>query len=63
MTEIELLKKRLAEANAEIDVLRIRLTNVTFLLKSEMVASGNLPKSKPGKHGQVSSLVREAISN
>jgi hypothetical protein len=44
MTEIELLKKQLAEANVEIDSLRLRLSNVTLLLKKEMTASGNLPK-------------------
>jgi len=47
MTEIEFLKKQLAEANTEIDALKLRLSNVMLLLKSEMAASGNLPKPKP----------------
>ena len=44
MNEIELLKKQLAEANAEIDNLRLRLSNVTLMLKKEMLDSGKLPK-------------------
>jgi len=46
MTEIEQLKEQLAEARAENQSLMLRLSNVTFLLKKEMVASGNLPKLK-----------------
>ncbi len=44
MTEIELLKKQLAEAQAEIAELRLRLSNSTALLKIEMTESGKLPK-------------------
>jgi len=44
MTEIESLKKQLAEANAEIESLRLRLSNVTLLLRKEMTESGKLPK-------------------
>jgi hypothetical protein len=44
MTEIELLKKQLAEANTEIESLRLRLSNVTLLLRKEMTESGKLPK-------------------
>jgi hypothetical protein len=44
VTEIELLKKQLAEAQAEIAELRLRLSNSSLLLKIEMTASGKLPK-------------------
>ena len=44
MTEIELLKKQLAEAHAEIVELRLRLSNSSTLLKIEMTESGKLPK-------------------
>ena len=44
MTEIELLKKQLAEAQAEIAELRLRLSNSSMLLKIEMTESGKLPK-------------------
>ena len=44
MTEIELLKKQLAEARAEIVELRLRLSNSSMLLRIEMTASGKLPK-------------------
>jgi regulator of replication initiation timing len=47
MTEIELLKKQLAEAMAENQALTLRLENVMLLLKSEMTASGKLPKPQP----------------
>jgi len=47
--EILILKKELAEAKAEIEVLMLRLSNVTVLLKKEMVASGSLPKPTPAK--------------
>jgi hypothetical protein len=46
MDEIELLKKRLAEAEREIKTLRLQLSNVMVLLKKEMTASGNLPNLK-----------------
>jgi len=44
MTEIELLKKQLAEAKAEIEDLTLRLRNTMFLLRKEMSESGKLPK-------------------
>jgi hypothetical protein len=44
--EIEAIKKELAEALAEIENLKLRLNNVTLLLKSEMTRSGSLPKPK-----------------
>ena len=44
MIEIELLKKRLAEANTEIESLRLRLSNVTLLLRKEMTESEKLLK-------------------
>jgi hypothetical protein len=50
------LKKELAEAKAEIEHMRLRLANVTYLLKKEMVASGNLPKPTPPE-------IRRAILN
>jgi prefoldin subunit 5 len=42
--EIQLLQKELEAAQAEIQSLRLRLNNVTFILKEEMKASGTLPK-------------------
>ena len=50
MNEVETLKKSLAEANAEIDNLQLRLSNALLLLKKEMTASGSLPK--PGTDSQ-----------
>jgi len=47
MTEMEALKKELEEAKVEIESLRLRLANVTLLLKKEMVESGKLPKPEP----------------
>jgi hypothetical protein len=44
MTEMEALKKELEKAKAEIESLRLRLANVTLLLKKEMVESGKLSK-------------------
>jgi len=44
MTEIENLKRELAEAKAEIQSLHLRLDNVTLLLKMEMSDSGKHPK-------------------
>jgi hypothetical protein len=44
MSEIETLKKQLAEAEAEIECLKLRLANVTVLFKKEMTASASLPK-------------------
>jgi hypothetical protein len=56
MTEIELLKKQLAEANAEIESLRLRLSNVTLLLKKEMTESGKLSKPQPEETARVDSM-------
>jgi len=44
VTEIQLVKKQLAEAKAEIADLRLRLSNSSMLLKIEMTESGKLPK-------------------
>jgi hypothetical protein len=41
--EIEMLRKELAAANVEIENLRLRLSNVTYILKEEMTSSGRLP--------------------
>jgi hypothetical protein len=49
---MQLLKKELAEARAEIESLRLRLNNTTFLLKKEMTASGSLPNPKLNKVDQ-----------
>lgn len=46
MTEIELLKRKLAEAEAEIIVLRLRVSNLLLLLRKEMTSSGRTPESK-----------------
>jgi len=45
MPEADVLKKELKEARVEIENLKLRLSNVTFLLKKEMQVSGKLPKS------------------
>jgi hypothetical protein len=42
--DIEALQKELAAAKAEIQSLRLRLNNVTYILSEEMTASGRLPK-------------------
>jgi hypothetical protein len=44
MTELETLRKQLAEAKAEIDALRLQLSNATFLYKAELTKSGKLTK-------------------
>ncbi len=48
MTETERLKKELAEARAEIENLKLQLSNVTFMLKKEMKEAGKLPKEPGG---------------
>jgi hypothetical protein len=45
--EVEALKKELAEANAEIAHLRLRLGNANLLLRAEMAETGKLPKLEP----------------
>jgi len=42
--EIETNKKELAKAKAEIDELKLQLSNVTLLLKKEMAVSGKIPR-------------------
>ena len=44
MNEREDLKKQLAQAQAGIADLKLRLSNSTMLLKIEMTASGKLPR-------------------
>jgi len=46
MSETETLNKLLTEAKAEIESLRLRLDNVTFLLRKEMTEGG---KALPGR--------------
>jgi hypothetical protein len=48
--DVHALKKDLAAALAEIEHLRLRLANVTFLLKKEMRETGKLPTPKNGDH-------------
>ena len=50
MTEIEILKKMLAEAKAENQSLRLQLDNVTLLLRKEMVVAGKPPKYQNAAH-------------
>jgi regulator of replication initiation timing len=52
MSEIEQLKKQLAEAKAENDRLRLQLENTMLLLRSEMTSSGKLPKPEDYKGRQ-----------
>jgi hypothetical protein len=42
--EKEALKKELEAAKIEIEMLNLRLANVTLLLRKEMTVSGKLPK-------------------
>ena len=42
MSETETLNKLLTEAKTEIESLRLRLDNVTFLLRKEMTEGGKL---------------------
>ena len=39
-----MLKKKLAAAEAEIQSLTLRLSNVTLLLRKEMIAGGKMPE-------------------
>jgi hypothetical protein len=48
MTEIERLKKELAEAKAENDLLRLQLDNVTLLYRQILIGDGKLPKVSRG---------------
>ena len=45
-SEVDSLKKELALAKAEIELLRLQLSNTMLLLKGEMTKSGTLPKRK-----------------
>ncbi len=45
--ELLSLEKELALAKAEIEELKLRLSNVTFLLTKEMTSSGTMPKIDP----------------
>jgi hypothetical protein len=42
--ETEALRHELRAAQAEIESLKLRLSNVMYLLKQEMTVSGKLPK-------------------
>ena len=54
MTEVEYLKKELAEAKAENDRLRLQLDNVTLLYKQMLVEAGKLPKPSKGSGQPIS---------
>ena len=54
MTEIERLKKELADAKAENDRLRLRLDNVTLLYRQEMLAASKLSKGAKEKGESIS---------
>jgi regulator of replication initiation timing len=54
MTEIERLKKELADAKAENDRLRLRLDNVTLLYRQELLAASKLPKAAKEKSEPIS---------
>jgi hypothetical protein len=54
MTEIERLKKELAEAKAENDRLRLQLDNVTLLYKQGLLAESKLPKPWTGSGNPIS---------
>jgi hypothetical protein len=45
-SEVEALKKELALARAEIELLRLQLSNTMLLLKGEMTKSGTLTRPK-----------------
>ncbi len=60
--ELLSLEKELAQAKAEIEELKLRLSNVTFLLTREMTASGSLPKIDP-ETGLPTSNQGKATSN
>jgi hypothetical protein len=47
--ENKALKLQLAAAQAEIEMLKLNLSNVTLLLKHEMTASGKLPDPRTDK--------------
>jgi hypothetical protein len=48
MTEIDRLKKELADSKAENQKLRRQLDNVTLLYKQMLVEAGKLPKASNG---------------
>ena len=48
MTDVDAFKKELKEAQAEIENLKLRLNNVTLMLRKEMQESGRLPKQPDG---------------
>jgi len=50
--EMQALKKELADVKVEIEELKLRLSNVTLLLKKEMIESGKLPKPQSREDGQ-----------
>jgi hypothetical protein len=49
MTEIEFLKKQLAEAKAAIASLTLQLNNVTLLYRNELLAGGKLLEAQASK--------------
>jgi hypothetical protein len=49
--KMKTLERELAKANAEIQQLKLQLSNVMLLLKKEMTASGSYPKPMRPKNG------------
>jgi len=48
MPDVDALQEELRVAQAEIEDLKLRLSNVTLMLKKEMRESGKLPKGPDG---------------
>jgi hypothetical protein len=44
VNEVDALKKELKKAQAEIESLKLQLSNVTLMLRKEMQETGKLPK-------------------
>ena len=55
--EIKTLKLELAAARAEIEFLKLSLSNVTLLLKKEMVGTGKLPDPRREAPGRFASAM------
>jgi hypothetical protein len=54
MTEVERLKRQLAEAKAENDRLRLQLDNVTLLYRQMMIEAGKPLRPSRGSGGPIS---------
>jgi len=53
MIDVNTLKEELREAQAEIADLKLRLSNVTLMLRKEMTESGKLPQVPEGEDFQI----------